>query len=281
MEGAALSEIINEMQLLTKLQHPNIIAIKGARISGVPFVVLEQLGGGTLSELIEIRKSTLPLRTALNIAHQLVSALKYLHEDLSPYAMIVHRDLHPRNVGFTTGLQLKLFDFGISTIVKKRLFCSKTYNMTAIDGNSTYMAPEALNKQPYNEKVDIFSFGVILQLLLTGDTVSAAVRPCEDDVVEFHGVDQSNQIDSVPVPKRYTISTAMQLLIDQCTAFEYYIRPTCSMILCFLEEEKRATTATFSITAFKFWCVLDDLRAISKRASKIFRPVYKNEPSSI
>ena len=91
MEGAAVSEIINEMQLLTKLQHPNIIAIKGARISGVPFVVLEQLGGGTLSELIEIRKSTLPLRTALNIAHQLVSALKYLHEDLSPYAMIIHR----------------------------------------------------------------------------------------------------------------------------------------------------------------------------------------------
>ena len=73
------------------------------------------------------------------------------------------------------------------------------------------MAPEALNKQPYNEKVDIFSFGVILQLLLTGDTAAAA-RPCEDDVVEFHGVDQSNQIDSVPVPKG-SISTAMQLLI--------------------------------------------------------------------
>lgn len=91
-EGAAVSEIINEMQLLTKLQHPNIIAIKGARISGaVPFVVLEQLGGGTLFELLEIHKRALPLRTALDIAHQLVSALHYLHEDLSPYAMIIHR----------------------------------------------------------------------------------------------------------------------------------------------------------------------------------------------
>eukprot|EP01035_Chromulina_nebulosa_P001032 gene1032-1399_t len=67
MTGAAVSEIVNEIQLLTKLRHPNIIGIKGARISGVPFVVLELLGGGTLSELIEFQKRTLPLQTALDI----------------------------------------------------------------------------------------------------------------------------------------------------------------------------------------------------------------------
>ena len=74
------------------------------------------------------------------------------------------------------------------------------------------MAPEALSKEPYNEKVDIFSFGVILQLLLTGDAAAACKSPYEDNVVEFRGVDQSNQIDSVPVSKR-SISTTMQMLI--------------------------------------------------------------------
>eukprot|EP01036_Dinobryon_divergens_P033698 gene33698-43555_t len=283
MTGAAVSEIVNEIQLLTKLRHPNIIGIKGARISGVPFVVLELLGGGTLSELIEFQKRTLPLQTALDIAHQLISALKYLHEDLNPYAMIIHRDVHPRNVGFTCRLQLKLFDFGISTVVKKRLCCCKTYNMTAIDGNSIYMAPEALNREPYNEKVDIFSFGVILQLLLTGDTAAVRKSPCEDSFIKIH-VDQSNQTtnddddDDDMKPKR-SISTGMQLLIDQCTAADYYIRPTCSVILNYLEEEekKRATKATFSMTAFVQWCGLDDLRAISKRvAKKVFRPFHRS-----
>ena len=85
------SEIINEIQCLMKIKHENIITIKGARVSFEPFVVLEPLAGGTLSEVIERHGNNLPPWKALNIARQLISALKYLHEDLSPYAMIVHR----------------------------------------------------------------------------------------------------------------------------------------------------------------------------------------------
>lgn len=87
----AESEIINEIQCLMKIKHESIIAIKGARVSVEPFVVLEHLAGGTLSEVIERFGNNLPPRKALDVARQLISALKYLHEDLSPYAMIVHR----------------------------------------------------------------------------------------------------------------------------------------------------------------------------------------------
>lgn len=72
------------------------------------------------------------------------------------------------------------------------------------------MAPEALNKETYNEKVDIFSYGVILRLLLTGD---AAAAMSENDVVEINVDQSSSQIDNDGSESKRSISTAMQLLI--------------------------------------------------------------------
>ena len=133
-EAFAEKDILNEIQMLTKIKHKNIIAIKGARTTNLePFmgthsfmylyfvikfifkpsiqhmyvhiyhpkmnvndmctlIVLETLGGGTLSDVIEGAQGTLlPRGRALDIAHQLISAIHYLHEELSPYAMMIHR----------------------------------------------------------------------------------------------------------------------------------------------------------------------------------------------
>eukprot|EP01036_Dinobryon_divergens_P032540 gene32540-42153_t len=91
-EAYAEKEILNEIQLLIKMKHQNIISIKGARASSLePFMVLEKLGGGTLSDVIEKHGGLLPRWSALDIALQLITALQYLHEELSPFAMIIHR----------------------------------------------------------------------------------------------------------------------------------------------------------------------------------------------
>lgn len=121
-EAYAEKEILNEIHLLTRMKHQNIISIKGARASCLePFMgryiyahmlmaeeyyhfflrktschckiptVLEELGRGTLSDLIEKQGGLLSRWMALDIARQLISALQYLHEDLSPFAMIIHR----------------------------------------------------------------------------------------------------------------------------------------------------------------------------------------------
>lgn len=77
----------------------------------------------------------------------------------------------------------------------------------SLDGNLLFMAPEALNNQPYNEKVDIFSFGVILRRLLTGDT-----RDCR----RFQGYAGDVSLDrtiSAGVGPQQPLSTVMELLI--------------------------------------------------------------------
>jgi len=96
----AEEELNLEMQLLSKIDHPNIITLKGAGNTPRSFIAVELLGGGTLDQYIEssgerslLLKSDLAssLKTCLPIARQLVLALKYLHEDLHPSAMIIHR----------------------------------------------------------------------------------------------------------------------------------------------------------------------------------------------
>eukprot|EP01036_Dinobryon_divergens_P030328 gene30328-39557_t len=277
-EAFAEKDILNEIQMLTKIKHKNIIAIKGARTTNLePFMVLETLGGGTLSDVIEGAQGTLlPRGRALDIAHQLISAIHYLHEELSPYAMMIHRDLHPKNVGFTSRSQLKLFDFGIAVLVKKRMFRLKTYKMTNINGgDNSFLAPEALFNQPYNEKVDIFSFGVILRLLLIGVT-AVPQEPDEDldgTIVEEGTTDNSSP-EIEPDRRRYPAvnnASLMQLLIDQCTVEDYYLRPSGTVILRHLREE----IAAHSSNTFFGWGMRKS-RAISKRISRIFRPTAEN-----
>jgi len=92
----AEQEIIFEANLLATLKHPNIIDIKGVGLIPRPFIELEYLQGGTLQELLQsTSKATntnmLPLRSALSIARDFASALRYLHYEVHRDATIIHR----------------------------------------------------------------------------------------------------------------------------------------------------------------------------------------------
>lgn len=79
-------------------------------------------------------------------------------------------DLKPHNIGFAAGGKLKLFDFGLASCVQRRIFSDLTYCLSGRTGTMVYMAPEVALRQPYNEKVDVYSFGIILWQLLSGQT---------------------------------------------------------------------------------------------------------------
>ena len=94
----AEQEMNLEMMILTKADHPNIIRIHGAGDYPRKFIAIDYLGGGTLSDVIRRQLASfpketagLPLKSALHIALQLASALKYLHHDLHSDAMVIHR----------------------------------------------------------------------------------------------------------------------------------------------------------------------------------------------
>lgn len=76
-------------------------------------------------------------------------------------SFLVFIDLKPDNVGFTLDGVLKLFDFGLCTCVRKKTFDSESYEMTGNTGSLRYMAPEVASRRPYNEKADVYSFGIM------------------------------------------------------------------------------------------------------------------------
>lgn len=70
--------------------------------------------------------------------------------------------MKPDNVGFTSDGVLKLFDFGLATCVKSRTSETEAYEMTGFTGSLRYMAPESALRKPYTEKVDVYSYGILV-----------------------------------------------------------------------------------------------------------------------
>jgi fused-like protein len=112
---------------------------------------------GELFEILEDDQS-LPEEEVQKIAKQLVRALHYLHHN-----RIIHRDMKPQNVLVGAGGAVKLCDFGFA-----RVMSAKTMVLTSIKGTPLYMAPELVQEKPYTHAVDLWSLGVILYELFTG-----------------------------------------------------------------------------------------------------------------
>ena len=93
---------------------------------------------------------------------QLSDALDYLHRRLHLEACIIHRDLKPDNIGFSSNGSIVLFDFGLSICVRKFSEDNVSYAMSGHTGSLRYMAPEVALERPYNEKVDIYSCGILM-----------------------------------------------------------------------------------------------------------------------
>ena len=175
-------EFKRESFLLTKMQHVNIIRIIGtglvdSKIASVfkrPMIALEALEGDTLTYHLSLRRSfyVSPFTESryMRMAKEFACALKYIHNELDPQCTMVHRDLKPDNIGFAKDGTLKLMDFGLAVCLCKGTDHEGTYQLTGCTGSLRYMAPEVALSKPYNEKVDIYSFGMILYQIITGVT---------------------------------------------------------------------------------------------------------------
>jgi serine/threonine-protein kinase len=184
-----LARFEREAQLLASLNHPNIGAIYGLEeADDKRFLVLELIDGDTLQELI---RKGVPLERALEMAAQVAGALEEAHEQ-----GIVHRDLKPANVKVTPNGTVKVLDFGLAKAwapdpSDPRISASPTLTaqMTqagVILGTAAYMSPEQARGQEVDKRADIWSFGVMVFEMLSGeelfagdtvtDTLAAVVR---------------------------------------------------------------------------------------------------------
>ncbi|KAJ0079934.1 hypothetical protein Patl1_24530 [Pistacia atlantica] len=169
-----------EIEILRKLKHENIIEMLDSFESPQEFCVVTEFAQGELFEILEDDKC-LPEEQVQAIAKQLVRALHYLHSN-----RIIHRDMKPQNILIGAGSIVKLCDFGFA-----RAMSTNTVVLRSIKGTPLYMAPELVREQPYNHTADLWSLGVILYELFVGqppfytNSVYALIRHIVKDPVKY------------------------------------------------------------------------------------------------
>ncbi|HVN22289.1 MAG TPA: protein kinase [Dongiaceae bacterium] len=142
------------------LRHQNIVTVYDlGEQDGFPYIVMEYLSGDPLDRLIQSGKSQ-PLAFKLKIIEQVCYALGYAHRN-----DVIHRDVKPANVIVQSDGTVKLLDFGIARQEKTESHMTRTGHVI---GTLQYMAPERLRNAAFDGRSDIFSVGVMMFQLLTG-----------------------------------------------------------------------------------------------------------------
>jgi serine/threonine protein kinase/Tfp pilus assembly protein PilF len=155
-----------ERNILASLEHTHIARLYDAGIDpdGLPYLSMEYVQGELLTDWCDAQR--LDIRARLRLFLQVLEAVQYAHE-----RQVIHRDLKPSNILVTKTGQVRLLDFGVATLLDDGEVAGKT-PLTTLYGHALtpiYSSPELIRGDPVTAKSDIYSLGVVLFELLTGD----------------------------------------------------------------------------------------------------------------
>uniref|UniRef100_A0A3Q2D435 Mitogen-activated protein kinase kinase kinase 12 n=1 Tax=Cyprinodon variegatus TaxID=28743 RepID=A0A3Q2D435_CYPVA len=221
-----------EIKHLRKLKHPNIITFKGVCTQAPCYCILmEYCAQGQLYEVLRAGRKITPcllVEWSMGIA----GGMNYLH-----LHKIIHRDLKSPNMLITHDDMVKISDFGTS----KELSDKSTKMSFA--GTVAWMAPEVIRNEPVSEKVDIWSFGVVLWEMLTGEIPYKDV----DSSAIIWGV--GNNSLQLPIPE--SCPDGFKILLRQCWNCKPRNRPSFRQILLHLDIASADVLSTPQETYFK------------------------------
>ena len=188
----AFERLEREARAASALEHPNICPIyELGEYEGQPFIVMQLLEGQTLQERIETagqQKKPLPTSEVLDLALQIVAGLEAAHTK-----GIIHRDVKPANIFIANRAEVKILDFGLAKIVEQDVAQDQTPKQAALSetsvasaptatfsnlrltrtgttvGTAYYMSPEQVRGETLDARTDVFSFGLVLYEMATGE----------------------------------------------------------------------------------------------------------------
>jgi len=150
-----------EEEVGRRLNHPNIIKVLTPKRKSRMYIAMEYVEGLSLRAMMR-EPGGMPTEKALDIARQICEAMVYMHSQ-----GVVHRDLKPENILVTNDSKIKIMDFGIALDESARRLTWSGLSSTI--GTPDYMAPEQVSGRRGDVRTDIYSVGVILYEMLTGN----------------------------------------------------------------------------------------------------------------
>jgi serine/threonine protein kinase len=164
IDDLKLKEVKQEIEILMHCNHNGIVKFidyfeennKEKNLNTI-YIVMEHLSGGDLASHI-VKNGPLPEKKVVSLSYNIAKSLEYLH-----LLGIVHRDIKPENIVLDSNNKPKIIDFGLSKIIQHNEFLIESF------GTFYYASPEILSKTKYNKSTDIWSFGILIYYILTGE----------------------------------------------------------------------------------------------------------------
>ncbi len=207
-----VARFIREARSAARLSHPNVVAVydQGSDADTV-FLAMELVPGATLRDLLR-HHGRLPPHEALPIFEQILAALASAHK-----AGLVHRDVKPENVLITEDGRVKVADFGLARPVASSMTSGATTGV--VIGTVSYLSPEQVERSVADARSDVYSAGIVLYEMLTGEKPYGGATPMEVAYQHVHG--------RVPPPSRLVpdLPEDLDTIVGRATARDPDLRP--------------------------------------------------------
>ncbi|KAL6205899.1 hypothetical protein ACLB2K_023151 [Fragaria x ananassa] len=233
-------EFVNEIGMISALQHPNLVRLFGCCIEGNQLLLIyEYMENNSLARALfgcDEQRLHLDWKTRKKICIGIARGLAYLHEESR--LKIVHRDIKATNVLLDKDLNAKISDFGLAKLDEEE----NTHISTRIAGTIGYMAPEYAMRGYLTDKADVYSFGIVALEIVSGKS-NTNYRPKEEYVYLLDGAyvlqEQGNMLELVDLDlgSNYNKEEALSMLnlALLCTNPSPTLRPPMSSVVSMLE----------------------------------------------
>jgi len=168
-DAVLMERFRREQQIGQELDHPGVVKTFDGEERSRVYMVIEWVDGRLLRAILNEQRK-LPMERAVGIGLGICDALDYMHKH-----GVVHRDLKPENIMVGEGDSIKLIDFGIAMKEDARRLTFT--NMTATLGTPDYISPEQVKGQRGDQRSDIYSLGIMLYEMLTGEVPFSGPNP--------------------------------------------------------------------------------------------------------